>query len=332
MAADRPDPRDAETPAEFMLQMRRLKAWSGLTFRQLEARAVAAGRPLPHSTLVAALRRDTLPREELVAAFAAACGCPEEGVAQWVDRRRRLAMDHGHRPPPDDAAAEAVRDDDSPDADPAAAARSTPGGRSYRLPALVLAAALMAAGIWWAIVLGTGASAEDPPPSPRPSRTAAQPSLRPAAHLPASATGFHRIRLVASGRCLSTGRGKDSQVKQTTCEQRFPLRSVRPVGDGTYQIATLHPEFGSGCMGIRNGQVHDDWCGGRGGNESERFWLEPAATGGSGYLIRVAHSSLCVGLPHPPGREGTPLALLPCDPGARGQVFAFEADPDSVIR
>lgn len=91
-AEEPPDPGHAGSAAEFVGEMRRLRAWSGLTFRQLERNAAEAGDVLPHSTLVAALRRDRLPREELLRAYARACGCGPEAVTAWVTARRRLAV------------------------------------------------------------------------------------------------------------------------------------------------------------------------------------------------------------------------------------------------
>src|SRR5689334_24804271 len=46
-----PDPGRADSPAAFVAQMRQLKEWSGLGFKQLQQRAERAGSPLPHSTL-----------------------------------------------------------------------------------------------------------------------------------------------------------------------------------------------------------------------------------------------------------------------------------------
>jgi hypothetical protein len=89
--SDRPDPAAARTPAEFVEAMRRLKRWTGFGFRQLEKRATAGGHALPRSTLTVALARDTVPREDLVAAFAHACGCDEDQTAGWVAARRRVA-------------------------------------------------------------------------------------------------------------------------------------------------------------------------------------------------------------------------------------------------
>ncbi|PZG52856.1 hypothetical protein C1I98_06690 [Spongiactinospora gelatinilytica] len=86
-----PDPEQARTAAEFVAGMRRLRSWSGLSYRQLAQRAAAAGRVLPHNTLAAALQRDTLPRKDLLVAFAKACGLPDEEVAAWTAARYRLS-------------------------------------------------------------------------------------------------------------------------------------------------------------------------------------------------------------------------------------------------
>jgi hypothetical protein len=85
---ERATPRD---PAEFVAAMRALKAASRAGFRTLEQRAEAAGDVLPKSTLIAVLGRETLPREEVVAAFVRACGLGEEAVERWVAVRRDLA-------------------------------------------------------------------------------------------------------------------------------------------------------------------------------------------------------------------------------------------------
>lgn len=99
-----PDPRDATSPAEFVEQLRRLKAWSDRTYRRLEKEAARRGHALPHSTIATALARRSLPRTELVAALVSACGCDEETVALWVDARRRLSASEVSAPSPADPA------------------------------------------------------------------------------------------------------------------------------------------------------------------------------------------------------------------------------------
>lgn len=86
-----PDPARATTAAEFVDAMRRMKQWTGWGFRQLEKRAAAAGQVLPRSTLTLALTRQTLPREDLIAAFARACGLDENQTGRWIAARRRIA-------------------------------------------------------------------------------------------------------------------------------------------------------------------------------------------------------------------------------------------------
>ncbi|WP_143047261.1 XRE family transcriptional regulator [Amycolatopsis xylanica] len=84
-----PRPEEASTPAEFVAALNRLRLWSGLTYRQLEGKAAAAGDVLPPSTTATALGRTTLPREQLVETFVKACGADPEN---WVAARKRLAM------------------------------------------------------------------------------------------------------------------------------------------------------------------------------------------------------------------------------------------------
>lgn len=89
-------PRTAETPA-FMAELRRLKAWSGLSYRELERAAATAGEVLPYSTAATMLRRDRLPRETVLVAFVVACGLDADDTRRWVAARRELAM--GAQPP-----------------------------------------------------------------------------------------------------------------------------------------------------------------------------------------------------------------------------------------
>jgi transcriptional regulator with XRE-family HTH domain len=73
----RPGP--ASTPAEFVEQMRLLRAWAGNpSLRQLGRRS-----GVPASTLYDVLRRDRLPRRALLRAFLLACEVPEDGQREW---------------------------------------------------------------------------------------------------------------------------------------------------------------------------------------------------------------------------------------------------------
>ncbi|GGX00095.1 hypothetical protein GCM10010297_22610 [Streptomyces malachitofuscus] len=90
MATAPPIPPDTDAAA-FVAALRRLKAWSGLSYRQLERSAVREGHNLPYSTAATMLGRDRLPRAELVAAFVAACGLGEDEAEAWLDARVTIA-------------------------------------------------------------------------------------------------------------------------------------------------------------------------------------------------------------------------------------------------
>ena len=84
-----PSPADATDEAAFVGELRRLKTWSGLSFRQLESRASDSGDVLPYSTAATMLNKNRLPRAEVVAAFVRACGVAD--VAPWLRTRARIA-------------------------------------------------------------------------------------------------------------------------------------------------------------------------------------------------------------------------------------------------
>ncbi|MEG8275806.1 NB-ARC domain-containing protein [Streptomyces sp. AHA2] len=83
-----PSPETARTPEEFVRLLRRLRAWSELTYRELEVRAQRHGLHLARSTTAAVLGRGALPRAGFVHAYVAACGLTPE---PWLGARRRIA-------------------------------------------------------------------------------------------------------------------------------------------------------------------------------------------------------------------------------------------------
>jgi hypothetical protein len=123
--------------AAFVAALRRLKAWSGLSYRQLERRAREAGHTLPYSTAATMLGRDRLPREELVAAFVAACGVRADEAEAWLDARVTIACG---RP---------------------AETTLTPRKRRYRRPRWVLAGAAALATLLLAGASAVGAVTDD---------------------------------------------------------------------------------------------------------------------------------------------------------------------------
>ncbi|MFI9561366.1 hypothetical protein [Nonomuraea endophytica] len=91
--SDTTDPSEVRTGAEFMSGLRRLKAWSGRSYREIQAQAERAGHALPYSTAAGMLKRATLPREQVVEAFARGCGLGAEQASAWVAARKRVAME-----------------------------------------------------------------------------------------------------------------------------------------------------------------------------------------------------------------------------------------------
>ncbi|GCB49297.1 NB-ARC domain-containing protein [Streptomyces sp. NL15-2K] len=83
-----PSPDEARTPEEFVRLLRRLRAWSELTYRELEVRAQRHGLHLARSTTAAVLGRGALPRAGFVHAYVAACGLTPE---PWLGARQRIA-------------------------------------------------------------------------------------------------------------------------------------------------------------------------------------------------------------------------------------------------
>ncbi|MGC4804018.1 hypothetical protein [Micromonospora sp. DT233] len=83
-------PEAAPDAVAFVAMMRQLKGRSGHTFRQLEKVAARHGDYLPRSTTADVLRRQALPRADVLAAFVRACA-GEEHVAAWLRARERLA-------------------------------------------------------------------------------------------------------------------------------------------------------------------------------------------------------------------------------------------------
>ena len=86
-----PSPTAATDEAAFVAELRRLKSWSGLSFRQLERHAAALGETLPYSTVATMLGRNRLPREELLVTFVKACGLDEHEAQRWATVRATIA-------------------------------------------------------------------------------------------------------------------------------------------------------------------------------------------------------------------------------------------------
>lgn len=97
-AQDPPIPEGAADPGAFMARLRELRTWSQRSLRDFEQQAAQNGHWLPRASLSDALRRDTLPKPELLDAFLAACGLPKRDRERWTRVHDQLR--NGQHPAP----------------------------------------------------------------------------------------------------------------------------------------------------------------------------------------------------------------------------------------
>ncbi|MFD7067717.1 helix-turn-helix domain-containing protein [Streptomyces sp. NPDC059913] len=313
-----PDPREAHGAPEFVALLRALKDASGLTFRELAQRAEAAGEVLPRSTIANMLARNSVPREELLAAFVRACGLGPEGVRDWLDVRAELAARRprtGAADPSDNAPSASVEDPAALPAEPPTVPLPGPGAPRRRpralVAAVVAAVVLAAAGITAALLVPDGDSPGGPVSGPVAGRTV-------------------QLRSVDSGLCFSEKRGTQlGWLYQVACGQEtVPAFSLQPLGDDTWRIVTDHPDYGKGCTGVVDGApdagapLQDQECGLRG--RAEEFLIRPVGAPVQGYRIVPAHTRLCVGTEGRSTERGAKLVQTDCAGPDRGKVFSFD--------
>ncbi|MBM0231560.1 XRE family transcriptional regulator [Micromonospora sp. STR1_7] len=332
----RPD--DAANPAEFVDLLRQLKDRSRLTYRQLEQRAAASGDVLARSTAADILRRSTLPRAEVVAAFVRACGAQDQ-VEAWLRARNRLAAG-GFAPtspapdvPPVDVDATAAPRRSGP-ARPRWFARPAP-------LALLVVATLLAA-------LGVGAWIMRPDDEQRRAAQLTEPTA--SAGGPASTTaggsasasstpsaGRSQIRPARTPRfCVTEGRDRTGQYTkeiavQRPCAQATPPDThLKPVDHGLYFIEWIHPVHGEGCLTIREDDpgrnLLEPWEDCSASNWAQVFRFEPTGSAPDAYRIRPARTELCVGLRDDDTDVSAEALVEPCTGGA-DQVFLVDALP-----
>ncbi|MFI8849692.1 helix-turn-helix domain-containing protein [Streptomyces sp. NPDC053499] len=329
--------RHAQDVSEFLACLRALKEASGLTLRQLEERAAAAGDYLPRSTLSSMLSGRRLPRPELLAAFVRACG-HERRLTDWLRLRDQLA----ERDARADAAGSAVAD--SASVDPAAAPVDAPSRRAARrflrtrlLVPLAVAVLLAAA----AAVVGTRDEPGGGKPHPgaaaatdatgRAADDAGAGAASAAADVPRGAV---RLRPLSAPRlCLTDGLVRDRRYDSQVAVQR-PCTRTRPQttelraepGSGRYRIQWHHPEFGTGCLKVLGTGAGKDllepWdaC-----DRAELFRLVPVR-GRNTYALRT-ETGRCVGIARPATVEGTEAVAQRCTT-ARNQMFRIESASD----
>ncbi|WP_208641216.1 helix-turn-helix domain-containing protein [Micromonospora arborensis] len=350
MTMGEPRPDDAADPAEFVEMLRRLKDRSRLTYRQLEQRAAAAGDVLARSTAADILRRSTLPRPEVVAAFVRACGA-EDQVEAWLRARHRLAAGAYAQtsPTPDHQPADGATSDHppadgtAPSVAPVAAPSTVPRPRWFTRPAplalLAVGALLAALGVIWV------QRPDDEPrtPSPLAERTSSAsvgPSATPdvsASPSTAPSAGRSQIRPARNPQlCLTDGRDRTGQYPTEIAVQRPcagatpPDTYLEPVTDGLYFIKWNHPVHGPGCLTVIDvdpgRKLLEPWEDCREDRWTQLFRFEPTGSAPSAFRIRPARTDLCVGLHDDDTEESAEALVEPCTTSA-DQVFLVDALP-----
>ncbi|TDC23095.1 XRE family transcriptional regulator [Streptomyces sp. 8K308] len=314
-------PGSARDPAEFVARMRELKRRSGLSYRQLEERAAARGEVLARSTIADGLRKDALPRPDVLGAFVRACGAgPAETVA-WLEARERLAAEPVVTRSTTEPATE-------PAATPAPEPPRKPARRVTRGRLAVLVAVL-------ALLLGAGA-------------WALWPGDEPADDGPAAAfdVGWYEIRPARTPElCVTEGRertgryGSAVATQQPCAEIEVPRVALRPAWDGFHYIEWHHPEEGRGCLTVmRTGsgtgllEPRDD-CVGEDIPE-QLFRFEPVAGAPDTYRVRTNGpdgSDECLGILDDEETAGAEVVETPCAEGPAQQfVVAATGQTDTV--
>ncbi|OSP32900.1 transcriptional regulator [Streptomyces sp. 13-12-16] len=308
------DPAEARTAREYVALLRRLKEHSGLTYRQLEQRAAERDEVLARSTLADTLRRDALPRAEVVAALARACGAGDD-VPEWIAARERLAA--GEVPATDgtDPAPDGTDQEPEPPNEP-------PEPSDPRRGRTAVTAALVSLGT--VVLLTVGAVTLLPQDDgTENTKSAATPTT----------SGYSRVRPArAPELCLTDGNVRvEGESKllavQRPCAEAVPPRVyLQGADDGRYQIQFRHPEHGTGCLtvlgdGVFKGTL-EPWGDCRAGGNSQWFRVE-RADGSDRWRLRSAQDdALCVGVRGSAEEAGAAVVAEHCaERGGDDQVF-----------
>ncbi|MEV4847823.1 XRE family transcriptional regulator [Micromonospora matsumotoense] len=325
---------------EFVAALGALRLWSGLSYRELAAKAQASGGSLPPSTITSMLGRNTLPRAPLITTFVLACGLDQDTADRWTAVRNSIAMGPGHLSPTSPeppggsvpqgspepvAGGNAAQEPAGPVAGGNAAqepADPQPKRRRFRLMVIGLAAAALVISVAALLLPDRLGSPQEPavtePPLPSQGWFLIQP-----AHV-----SDHRF-------CVGEGRERNHRTDRPLAVQR-PCAAIVPdtylaatgIG-GVYEIQWHHPKEGVGCLTVDEALTADetlvapDKCTGA---PHQRYQLEPARTPtAQGYRIRPTHSGLCLGVLGGPADvdNGAEIAQSACT-GAADQVFLLQ--------
>ncbi|MFG2512518.1 helix-turn-helix domain-containing protein [Streptomyces sp. NPDC048584] len=284
--------------------MRQLKERSGLTYRELEERAARHGDVLARSTLADILRRTSLPRPDVLAAFVRACGDGQQ-VGAWLDARDRIAAGVATVP--------AVASGPGPEAttQPRTEGSAAPQPRRTKGRAVVLVASLMVPPLAWGAWGLLHDSSDDP-----------------AAAFRAPADGWVTIHPAHTpDLCLTDGRDRDGAypsavAAQLPCAQAtVPRTYLERAGGNFYRIQWHHPQEGKGCLTVMSSgpvkgmlEPRDDCA------RATLFRVEATAGDGKGFRLRPANSSMCIGIADNDTAEGAEATEERCT-GAADQRF-----------
>ncbi|MFI2662911.1 XRE family transcriptional regulator [Micromonospora carbonacea] len=310
---------------EFVGALRALRLWSGLSYRELGAKAKASGGSLPPSTITSMLGRNTLPRAPLIATFVLACGLDQDTADRWTVVRNSIAMRSEHLvssapeqlEPPSDGGTERTP------ADPQMKRHRRSRPMAIGLGALGLVISIAA----FLLLKPTGSQHEG---------VVAEPEL--------PAEGWFLIQpahIPDRGFCIGEGRERNRRTDRPLAVQRSCAAIVpdtylaaTSIG-GVYEIRWHHPVEGVGCLTVDDALTEDETlvaptdCIGA---AHQRYQLEPTRTPTStGYRIRPTHSGLCLGILGGLADvdQGAELAQATCT-GALDQVFLLQPTTRSM--
>ncbi|NJQ01864.1 helix-turn-helix domain-containing protein [Streptomyces zingiberis] len=327
-----PSPYQAADAAGFVAAMRRLKQHAGLTFRELEERAADNDDVLARSTLADTLRRTSLPRPEVVAAFVRACGAGQQ-VGAWLTVRDRIAAEE---PAPLQAPGPEAEPEAAPGAEPEAARGKQPSRpavtasrwRHVKLgvvaPAVALVALLAAFLVVWFLPTGDSGG------SGGPGGSGDSGDQGPGARRPAD--GWVTIRPVRTpDHCLTDGRDRRGRhasaiAVQLPCAQApVPRTYLEPAGSGFYRIQWHHPQEGKGCLTVITAEpakgLVEPWddC-----DRSTVFRLDPVpGAGPKAFRLHRANSADCIGIAGDETVSGAEATEEPCGT-EEDQTFLIE--------